>query len=94
MHRMQKWIDGKANAAKPGSGEFFLPETKKWFTFGPSKNPWGLSHGLPHEIDVLDGTRPANVKKTVAYVSVDEDEYGKPVLQKWNISKAKVWSKE
>ena len=31
------------------------------------------------------GWRHALVKKTVAYIVVDEDEYGQPVVQKWKI---------
>ncbi len=31
------------------------------------------------------GWRYALVKKTVAYIVIDEDEYGKPVIQKWHI---------
>lgn len=31
------------------------------------------------------GYRYATVKKTVAYVVVDEDEYGRPVVEKWAI---------
>jgi len=40
----------------------------------------------PHEIAMSDGSfRFANVLKTVAYVVIDEDEYGNPVIEKWNI---------
>ena len=31
------------------------------------------------------GFRYAVVKKTVAYIVTDEDEYGRPVVQKWQI---------
>tara|TARA_B110000503_G_scaffold5725_1_gene7905 strand:+ start:250 stop:528 length:279 start_codon:yes stop_codon:yes gene_type:complete len=31
------------------------------------------------------GYRYATVKKTVAYIVTDEDEYGNPVIEKWNI---------
>jgi hypothetical protein len=31
------------------------------------------------------GYRYANVKKTVAYICVDEDEFGAPVVEKWSI---------
>jgi len=31
------------------------------------------------------GYRYANVKKTVAYICVDEDDYGQPVVEKWDI---------
>jgi|TARA_R100000995_G_C3443462_1_gene104488 hypothetical protein len=47
---------------------------------------------FPHRVFVNsnpaygDGTwRYALVKKTVAYIVIDEDEYGKPVIQKWQI---------
>ena len=30
------------------------------------------------------GWRYANVKKTVAYIVVDEDDHGQPVIEKWS----------
>jgi hypothetical protein len=33
------------------------------------------------------GYRYANVKKTVAYIVTDEDEYGNPVIEKWSLKK-------
>ena len=33
------------------------------------------------------GYRYAIVKKTVAYIVTDEDEYGEPVLEKWHLKK-------
>jgi len=39
----------------------------------------------PHKLWTLDGFRYANIKKTVAYIIVDEDEYGLPVIEKWEI---------
>ena len=36
--------------------------------------------------------RYAEVKKTVAYVVVDEDEYGSPVIEKWLIKKNIAYS--
>lgn len=33
------------------------------------------------------GYRRALVKKTVAYIIVDEDDYGKPVIEKWDLKK-------
>lgn len=44
-------------------------------------NPWQF----PHKLITNDGFRYANVKKTVAYIAVDEDEYGQPVVEKWQI---------
>ena len=74
------------------AGEFFLPETRKYFTFRPTTNPWASQHDLTHEVDVLDGVRFAIVRKTLAYVAVDEDQWGNPVLQKWMITKRKTYA--
>ena len=73
-----------------GSGEFYLPETKLWFTFKSSTHQWGIEHGLPHEVDVLDGARPPRVLKTVAHVAIDEAPDGTPVLQRWDITRCKA----
>ena len=44
-----------------------------------------------HKIWVGDvigqGYRYGIVKKTVAYIAVDEDEFGLPVLEKWQLKK-------
>lgn len=74
------------------AGEFYLPETKKWFTFQPNTDDaWGLRHDLIHKIDVLDGYRCGIVRKGVAYIAVDENEYGAPVLERWTITKRRVF---
>jgi hypothetical protein len=65
----------------------FENELGNGYTYRPSRNPWGLAHGLPHEVDVLDGTRAAIVKKTVLYIAVDEAADGTPVLEKWHLKK-------
>jgi hypothetical protein len=42
----------------------------------------------PHRVWVSNEEwRYAKVLKTVAYIAVDEDEYGKPVTEKWDIKK-------
>tara|TARA_R100000951_G_scaffold102070_1_gene93997 strand:- start:606 stop:899 length:294 start_codon:yes stop_codon:yes gene_type:complete len=46
---------------------------------------------FPHKLWTLDGFRYARILKTVAYIVVDEDEYGNPVVQKWNIKRHKVF---
>ena len=68
-------------------GGRFRNEKDKIFEYRLSTDAWGLKHGLPHEIFVLDGkqTRACLIKGTVAYISTDEDAEGKPVLQKWKI---------
>lgn len=68
-------------------GEFIEKTYKKTFTYRVCNNHWGLSHGLKHEIDVLDGIRCGNISKTRAYIAVDEDEHGKPILETWILSK-------
>jgi len=50
----------------------------------------GNFDGFPHEIFVGSGYAPdmirfGRVLKTVAYVVVDEDEFGNPVVEKWDI---------
>ena len=47
----------------------------------------------PHKLWTLDGFRYARILKTVAYIVVDEDQYGLPVVEKWKIGKHKVWDK-
>ena len=74
------------------SGEFYLPETRKYFSFRPAiKNSWAEKHNLIHEVDVLDGIRFAIVRKSIAYVAIDEDQYGNPVLEKWVITKRRIF---
>jgi hypothetical protein len=79
-------------------GEFVLPEYKTHFEYRIStgdvvgQGTWGIDNGFIHEIAVCDGSvRFANVKKTVAYVVVDQDMYGEPVVEKWNIKHS--WKK-
>ena len=73
------------------SGEFYVPETRKYFSFRPTTDVWAAKHDLIHAIDVLDGVRFGIVRKGVAYVAVDEDAYGNPVLERWTITKRTSW---
>lgn len=77
MHRMNE----------QNTGEFVEVEFGNYFTYKRTNDFWALQHGFLHEIDVLDGIRYGNVKKTVAYVCTDEDAEGKPVIDKWQIKK-------
>jgi hypothetical protein len=52
-----------------------------------------FAQDFPHKLWTLDGFRYARILKTVAYICVDEDEYGKPVEEKWDISSHKFWEK-
>ena len=55
--------------------------------FGPSQNEWGINHGFPFELESasIHGNAPIQFSKTRAYVCVDEDEYGQPVVEIWPI---------
>ena len=69
------------------SGEFYVPETRAYFTFRPASDEWAAKHDLIHAIDVLDGIRFGIVRKGVAYIAIDQDAYGHPVLERWSITK-------
>lgn len=48
--------------------------------------------GFIHEIAMSDGSvRFANVKKTVAYVVIDEDINSQPIIEKWQIKQ--IWQR-
>ena len=68
-------------------GEFQEKEFGHFFTYRNTSDDWALSSGLIHEVDVGNGYRFGIVKKSVDYISVDEDAYGKPVLEKWFLKK-------
>lgn len=70
---------------KENIGEFQEADIGCYFTYRRTDDFWALQHGFLYEIDVLDGVRYANVKKTVAHVCTDEDAEGKPVVDKWKI---------
>lgn len=79
-------------------GSFRLPEFNTEFEYrlsdgnAPGQGNWGIENGFPFEIAVCDGSvRFAIIKKTVAYVAINEDEYGKPVVEKWKIKH--LWKK-
>ena len=59
-------------------------KTHEYSLIGDDGLLW-LGEEYPHKLWTLDGYRYARVLKTVAYIVVDEDEYGLPVVQKWNI---------
>lgn len=73
------------------TGEFQEVEYGKWFTFRVTNDQIAIDAGFTHEVDVLDGVRFAVVKKTIAYVWTDDNEFGQPVTQKWSIKNTKFW---
>lgn len=75
-------------------GEFQELEFKKYFEFkAADADSWGSKKGYPYQIAVgpLGETRFADIKKTVVYVVIDEDENGNPVTEKWAIKL--VWKR-
>lgn len=72
-------------------GEFQEADHGSYFTYKATNDKWAVENGYSHEIDVLDGVRFANVKRTVAYVVIDEDADGKPVVEKWFIKRHNVY---
>jgi hypothetical protein len=50
-----------------------------------------MGEEYPHKLWTLDGFRHARILKTVAYIIVDEDEYGLPVIEKWAIKQHKAY---
>ena len=77
-------------------GGFYEKDFGNFFEYSDNIDPldsedW-TANDLPHLIWVgepiknLDsGFRYGIVKKTVAYIVIDEDEFGKPVFEKWFI---------
>ena len=47
--------------------------------------PEALREEWPHIIFTSDGTRVARVLKTRAYLAVNEDEFGRPIAERWTI---------
>lgn len=70
----------------PTLGQFTHVHTHRTFEYRKTNDPWALQHGYVYEIALnFNLIRYANVKATVAYVVVDEDEQGQPVEEKWRI---------
>lgn len=73
------------------SGEFYVPKARAYFIFWTTTEPWALKHGLVHAIDVADSIRYGIVRKGVAYIAMDKDGYGNPVLERWSITKRSTY---
>lgn len=75
------------HAVKP-IGQFVEKEVGNYFEYSVNTdNSFVDPENFPHMIWVCDGYRYARVLKTVAYICVDEDEYGMPVVEKWQLKK-------
>ena len=79
---MAYWI----HTVKP-IGQFTEKEVGNYFHYSVNDDALPFAENFPHKVWVADGYRYADVKKTVAYIVVDEDEYGMPVTEKWYLKK-------
>ena len=79
-------------------GAFVERDTNNYFEFSTNDEPMNICEDFPHKVWVggrgvcgMTGWRYANVKKTVAYICVDEDEFGLPVIEKWQIKNYRTY---
>jgi len=73
-------------------GNFIEKDHGNNFEYSLNPDSFASCEDFPHIVWVGSGAtdqgyRYATVKKTVAYVVVDEDEFGLPVVEKWNLKK-------
>jgi hypothetical protein len=73
-------------------GCFTEKDVGNYFEYSNNPDSFSFCEDFPHIVWVggggvagMTGYRYANVKKTVAYICVDEDEFGAPVLEKWQL---------
>lgn len=61
-------------------------DCKRWHDFANTPpDQWAAARGATHTLFTLDGTRPARLLRTVAYVGINEDENGAIVWEKWRV---------
>lgn len=68
------------------SGSFREKDCKVYHTFTPSTNEWAKARGFMHELDHHHKT-PVKISATRAYVVIDEDASGEPVVETWKIDR-------
>lgn len=72
-----------------GQFDVFVSASQKWKTrfFAVNTNPWSEKHGFPFELESKSTGGNPGIKfmKTRADVCVDENEYGKPIVERWKI---------
>jgi hypothetical protein len=94
MAVFQVSYDVLENMGTPVVGQFQEKECGKHFEYrlAPVES-WGALFGFHYQVAVgpLGEMRYANVKKTVAYVVIDQDDNGDPIVEKWQIKH--IWKK-
>ena len=75
-------------------GRFVEKDTGNYFEYSLNDEPMNFGEEFPHKVWVggggvagMTGWRYAHVRKTVAVIVVDEDEFGLPVTEKWHLKK-------
>ena len=75
-------------------GCFAERDLGNYFEYSVNDDPINnVNEDCLHKIWFGDRYRYGTVKKSVAYVVVDEDEFGLPILEKWHLKKNKEYAK-
>jgi len=73
--------------------ELLAVEDEQGVTLNDPADSWLPVVDYPHRVHVQtspigeSGWRYARVLKTVAYIVTDEDDYGQPVIEKWDVKR-------
>jgi len=81
-------------SVEPVLGEFVEKEVGNYFHYSENPDSFAFCEDFPHVVWVGglgQQYRYAEVKKTVVYICVDEDEFGLPVVEKWFIKNRKEY---
>jgi hypothetical protein len=73
-------------------GCFTEKEVGNYFEYSHNDEEGGWGGEWPHKIWVGDGYRYGMVMVTRAYVVVDEDDRGEPVVEKWLLKKNRLYA--
>ena len=72
-------------------GRFNEVDVDNMFEFSENTDDMTGAWDFPHKIWVGDGYRYGKVLKTRAYIAVDEDAMGQPIVEKWDIKQHRVY---
>ena len=80
-------LNGCFTEREAGKTHFFREGIPSWMD-----EQFARAHCITHTMETLDGVRAIKLFKTVAYVAVDEDEFGVPIFKKWQIRDRRDYS--
>ena len=68
-------------------GGFIEKDVKGYHSYYPNDDDMTGAWDFPHKLETNDkqGFRYARITATRAYIAVDEDAYGNPVIETWTI---------